>query len=207
MYKLLLFLTCKENSYMILSLNPNSLLFKILSSYSLPTHAPSNFLKKVDCHQDKSGIHNTLTQYSGWCLKMRWAKALSAAHGVRKALSERHSLTWCLSHKDEVVVSCTDVTTEVQFEGFSDCHAAACNSFWNKVGLTLMGRQRERGKVWCSCHLRCVVQGGMSYLAICDEASSLKIYLWVLNYGCILPSSYFSAFPKFLLVIRIKLLV
>ena len=60
-YKLLLFLTCKENSYMILSLNPNSLLFKILSSYSLLTHAPSNFLKKVDCHQDKSGIHNTLT--------------------------------------------------------------------------------------------------------------------------------------------------
>ena len=73
---------------MILSLNPNSLLFKILSSYPLPTHAPSNFLKKVDCHQDKSGIYNTSTLYSGWCLNMRCVKAVSTVHGVRKALDE-----------------------------------------------------------------------------------------------------------------------
>ena len=61
--------------------------------------------------------------------------------------------------------------------------------------------------MWCSCCLRCMVLGGMRLQTVCGKASPLKIYLWVLNYGCILPSSYFFAFPKFLLVIRIKLLV
>jgi len=45
-----------------------------------------------------------------------------------------------------------------------------------------------------------MVWGGMRLQAVCGEASPLKIYLWVLNYGCIFPSSYFSAFPRFLLV-------
>ena len=40
-----------------------------------------------------------------------------------------------------------------------------------------------------------------------DMASSLKIYLWMLNYGCIFHSSYFSAFPRFSLVNRIRLFV
>ncbi|KAI4565337.1 hypothetical protein MJT46_009680 [Ovis ammon polii x Ovis aries] len=53
-----------------------------------PHHTPSNFQKKVDCHQDKSGIHNTLTLYSGWCLNMRFVKAISTVHGVKKVYSE-----------------------------------------------------------------------------------------------------------------------
>ena len=40
------------------------------------------------CAEDQSGIHNTLTLYSEWCLKMRWVKALSAVLSVRKALDE-----------------------------------------------------------------------------------------------------------------------
>ena len=40
-----------------------------------------------------------------------------------------------------------------------------------------------------------------------DVASPSKIYLWVLNYGCMFPSSYFSAFPRFSLVNRIRLFV
>ena len=43
----------------------------------------------------------------------------------------------------------------------------------------------------------------MRLQAGCGKASPLKIYLWVLNYGCILPYSYFSAFPRFSLVSRI----
>ena len=73
---------------MLCHLIPNSLLFRILFNYPLPTHAPSNFQKKVDCPQDKSGIHKTLTLYSEWCLKMRCVKALSTLHSVRKALNE-----------------------------------------------------------------------------------------------------------------------
>ena len=46
---------------MLCHLIPNSLSFRILFNYPLPAHAPSNFQKKIYCHQDKSGIHNTLT--------------------------------------------------------------------------------------------------------------------------------------------------
>ena len=73
---------------MLCHLIPNSLSFRILFNYPLPAHAPCNFQKKVCCHQDKSGIHNTLTLYSEWCLKMRWVRALSTVHGVRKVLDE-----------------------------------------------------------------------------------------------------------------------
>jgi len=40
-----------------------------------------------------------------------------------------------------------------------------------------------------------------------DAASPSKIYLWVINYLCMSPSSYFSAFPRFSFVNRIRLFV
>ena len=40
-----------------------------------------------------------------------------------------------------------------------------------------------------------------------DVASPSKIFLWVLNYLCMSSSSYFSAFPRFSLINRIRLCV
>ena len=47
--------------------------------------------------------------------------------------------------------------------------------------------------------------GGMRLQAVCGKVSAMKTYVWAVNYGCILPSSYFSAFLRFSLVSRIKL--
>ena len=73
----------------------------------------------------------------------------------------------------------------------SYCHAAACNSFWNKVRVGLMEGWKEGMMVWCSCPLRCMAWGGMRLLTVCCEASPLKLNLWSLNYRCVLTSSYF----------------
>ncbi|XDA80093.1 hypothetical protein R6Z07F_010084 [Ovis aries] len=49
--------------------------------------------KKVYCHQDKSGIHNTLTLYSEWCLKMRWINPFFLfGHKWRLKENEIHSV-------------------------------------------------------------------------------------------------------------------
>ena len=65
-------------------------------------------------------------------------------------------VTWHLPNRGVVVA-------KVWFKRLSHCHTAICNSFWDKVGVGLrsMGRQREERKVWCSCPLTCVAQGGM----------------------------------------------
>ena len=81
--------------------------------------------------------------------------------------------------------------TEDWFKELSHCHAAACNSFWNKVRVGLMEGWKEGMMVWCSCPLRCMAWGGMRLLTVCCEASPLKLNLWSLNYRCVLTSSYF----------------
>ena len=81
--------------------------------------------------------------------------------------------------------------TEVWFKELSHCHAAAYNSFWNKVREGLMEGWKEGMMVWCSCPLRCMAWGGMRLLTVCGEASPLKLNLWSLNYRCVFTSSYF----------------
>ena len=154
--------------------------------------------RRWNSHQDKSRTHNTWlhSQNGAW----RFTK-----HFLRDDVCEVLSSVECEKGSQWITFRSRGIfLTMVRsykcgnwglVKGLSQCHVASCNSFWNKVGVGLM----EGGKVWCSCPLRCMAQGGMK-LPI--ETLSLNNKLWV-----IFPFLYFSTFPRFSLVCRIKLLV